>query len=364
MLQPLRHRPILRAVAAVVAFGAVAAGCGSSDTATTTTTIALPTRVVMTRVAGNTESELLFALYSQALEDAGLRVVRKDAVPDRAALYAAVQSGSVQLAPDFSGQFLDYLTSTGATPATTVASTVPDTTAGTGAASSTPGTAPGSTPGSAPGTDALGSDALPTTTALPLPDGPPRTVDQQEAVIRSLLPATLTTSTVSTAEDKQVVACSAGAVAKHTLGTDTDLGVASADIVLGGPTGFETAKPFGAAAIEAAYNATFKDVVTLAPADIAAAVKDGKVDCVVVDSTDPVIGAQKLTVLLDDKALVPPNGAFALVTTAAATPEVTVAINAVNAKLTTAAFADLVDQVVNKGREPDYLASLFLQRKS
>ena len=348
MLQPQRRRSLLRVVAGVVAFGAVAAGCGS-DAATTTTTIALPQRVVLTRVGGDTQSELVFALYAQALEDAGLRVVRKDPVADRAALYAAIKDGSVQLVPDFSGEFLDYLKSTGATPATTVA----ETTVPVSVPADTLGTTPGAT-----------IDTLPTTTTLPLPEGPPRTLDQQEAVIRSLLPSTLTTSTVSTAEDKQVVACSADAVEKYTLGTDTDLGVASADLVLGGPTGFTTATPFGANAIADAYNATFKDVVELAPADIAAAVKDAKVDCVVVASTDPVIGAEKLTALLDDKALVPPNGALAVIDATAATPEVTAAINAVNAKLNPTALANLVDQVVNKGQAPDYLASLFLQRQS
>lgn len=348
MLQPQRRRSVLRFVAAVVVFGAVAAGCGS-DAATTTTTVALPQRLVLTRVAGDTQSELIFALYSQALEDAGLRVVRKDPVADRTVLYAAIQDGSVQLVPDFSGQFLDYLKTTGATPATTVAETT------------VAGSSPDGTLGTVPGASI---DGLPTTTRLPLPDGPPRTLDQQEAVIRSLLPSTLTTSTVSTAEDKQVVACSADAVEKHTLGTDTDLGVASAELVLGGPTGFTTATPFGATAIADAYNATFKDVVELAPADIAAAVKDAKVDCVIIASTDPVIGAEKLTVLLDDKALVTPNGALAVINVTAATPEVTAAIDAVNAKLNSTVLANLVDQVVNKGQAPDYLASLFLQRQS
>ena len=73
-----------------------------------------------------------------------------------------------------------------------------------------------------------------------------------------------------------------------------------------------------------------------------------------------MISAQTMTVLLDDKALVDPNGLVPLVNTEAATPLVLQALNEVSTKLTPAAFASMVDQVQNHGQSPDYLASVFL----
>ena len=164
----------------------------------------------------------------------------------------------------------------------------------------------------------------------------------------------------SSAEVKQVIACSQAVVDAHTLGTLTDLGAVADQITIGGPAGFETSTPLGIATLADSYHATFKNFVTLTDDQIADAVKNNTVDCVALSSDNPVISAQTMTVLLDDKALVDPNGLVPLVNTEAATPLVLQALNEVSTKLTPATFAAMVDQVQNHGQSPDYLASVFL----
>ncbi len=335
-----RRPHLLRTVGATVVLAGVAAACSSSTTSTTTTS-ALPQKVVVSSVAGDQMSTLLGALYAESLLNAGLRVERRDPYPDWPSAYAALLNGSVQVVPDFSGDLLTYLHSIGATPATT---TVPASTL-----------EPSTTIEQAPGvTDS-------TTTTIELPTGEPKTVEEQVAVVKSLLPTALQVSNGSTAEHKQAIACSKAATDANTLGTYTDLGPVAGKLTLGGPAGFETSAPMGLATLASAYGATFKAFVVVTPDKVDAAVKAGTVDCAVVDSTDAVVTGESMTVLLDDKALVPPNGALAVMSTPGATSVVVAAVNAVDAKLTPPVIDGMTDQIVNKGQSPEYLASLFLQ---
>jgi len=347
VLNHVRRRPrVLRAAAACLALAAVASACGSDET--TATTVTLPQTVVVTHVAGDDTSQLMAALYAQALENAGLRVVRKDPIGDRSVYWDATQQGSVQVVPEKTGDLLAYLHSIGATPQSTTTTVAP----ATSALDTT--TIPGA---SAPETVPVDTEAT-TTTTLPTN---PRTVDDQVAVINSLLPQTLVVSSAGTGEVKQVIACSQKAEEAHTMGTLTDLGEIADQIVLGGPPGFETSTPLGLGTLADSYHATnFKQFVPLTDDQISDAVKNGTVDCVVTSSDNPAIGAQTMTVLLDDKALVDPNAPVALVNRDAGTPTVLQALDSVSSKLTQEQLNSLIDQMKNKGQSPDYLASVFL----
>ena len=347
MLNDVRRPRFRRAAAACLALAAVASACGSDETSTATT-VTLPQAVVITHVAGDDTSELMAALYAQALENAGLRVVRKDPIGDRSVYWDATQQGTVQVVPEKTGDLLTYLHSIGATPQPTTTTVAPVTSAPD--ATTIPGA---STPETVP----VDTEAT-TTTILPTN---PRTVDDQVAVINSLLPATLVVSSAGTGEVKQVIACSTKAEEAHTMGTITDLGVIADQIVLGGPAGFETSTPLGLGTLADSYHASdFKQFVPLTDDQISDAVTNGTVDCVVTSSDNPAIGAQSMTVLLDDKALVDPNAPVALVNRAAGTPEVLQALDAVSSKLTQEQLNSLIDQMKNKGQSPDYLASVFL----
>ncbi|MEI7546750.1 MAG: glycine betaine ABC transporter substrate-binding protein, partial [Actinomycetota bacterium] len=82
-------------------------------------------RVAITSVKGDVTSELLAAIYARALENAGVRITRKDPVAmDRPAYYKALQDGQFQMIPEFSDELLKYVldsVDTGTTPSTTEA---------------------------------------------------------------------------------------------------------------------------------------------------------------------------------------------------------------------------------------------------
>ena len=89
---PVRRSRALRAIAAVTVLTALAAACGS-DSEATATTIALPQTVIVTHVDGDPMSQLMAALYAQGLENAGLRVIRKDPIGDRSVYYDVPPAG-------------------------------------------------------------------------------------------------------------------------------------------------------------------------------------------------------------------------------------------------------------------------------
>lgn len=348
----MRRSRALRALTACIALATIAAACGSDDSAGTTT-IALPQTVIVTHVDGDPTSQLMGALYAQALENAGLRVIRKDPIGDRTVYYQALQDGTVEVVPELTGDLLAYLHSIGATPQTPTTTTASTTT-----------TIPGETiaplPSDEPTTTATTTtvDTGPTTTTT-LPANP-RTVTDQATVIRALLPFELSISEPSSAEVKQVIACSQAATEAHTLGTITDLGTVADQITLGGPAGFETSTPLGLGTLADSYHANFKQFVPLTDDQVADAVKNGTVDCVVTSSVNPVIAAQTMTVLLDDKALVDPNAIMALVNAKAGTATVLQALNGVDSKLTQADLTTMLGEMANNKQSPDYLASVYL----
>ena len=124
MLHHVRRSRVLRAAAACLAVAAIASACGS-DEAATTTTVALAQAVSVTHVAGDSTSELMAALYAQALTNAGLRVSRRDPLGDRSAYWDAVQQGTVDVVPELTGDLLAYLHSIGATPQPTTTTPPP-----------------------------------------------------------------------------------------------------------------------------------------------------------------------------------------------------------------------------------------------
>ncbi|MFT3852246.1 MAG: glycine betaine ABC transporter substrate-binding protein [Ilumatobacteraceae bacterium] len=355
MSRPVRRSRALRALTACIALATIAAACGSDDGAGTTT-IALPQTVIVTHVDGDPTSQLMGALYAQALENAGLRVIRKDPIGDRTVYYQALQQGTVEIVPELTGDLLTYLHSIGATPHPATTTTAPTTT-----------TIPGETVPSVPVEDSTTAattttDAGPTTTTT-LPTNP-RTVTDQATVLRALLPFELSISEPSTAEVKQVIACSQTATEAHTLGTITDLGAVADQITLGGPAGFETSTPLGLGTLADSYHANFKQFVPLTDDQIADAVKNGTVDCVATSSVNPVIAAQTMTVLLDDKALVDPNAVMALVNGTAGTATVLQALNGVDSKLTQTDLTTMLGEMANNKQSPDYLASVYLSTTS
>ena len=278
------------------------AACG--DSKATESTVALKPKITISSTSDPT-SVMLAEIYGQALEKAQFRVARKKAFDTPEALYADMQSGGVQLTGATTQALYSWLQSQS-----------------------------GST------------DALPTTTAL------------QTAAISKGLPATLKLGATSTAEDKDVIFCSATFTQANTLVTLTDLSTKPETATLAAPDGFDTATPLGAAALKDLYQIQFKSVVPTAADKIIDAVTAGTADCGVGRSADPALAPVTFTVLEDDKSLVPNNVMLPLITTSAASADVLAVVDATSARLTAGQLRSLM-QRLKDGASPELAANEF-----
>ncbi|MGZ4672436.1 MAG: glycine betaine ABC transporter substrate-binding protein [Ilumatobacteraceae bacterium] len=278
------------------------AACGSSSASSDT--VAVKPKITVSSTNDPT-SVMLSEIYAQALEKAEFRVARKKAYDTPEALYAAMQAGDVQLTGATTQQLFAWAEKQ-----------------------------KGST------------DALPATTAL------------QTVAIAKALPASLKLGQASTAEDKAVIFCAATFTQANTIATLTDLGTKPQTATLAAPDGFDTATPLGAAALKDTYQIQFKSVVPTAADGIVAAVTGGKADCGVGRSGDPALAPVTLTVLQDDKALVPNDVMLSLVTTAAGTPDVLTVVDAASTRLTTEQLRSL-EQRLKDGASPELAANEF-----
>jgi osmoprotectant transport system substrate-binding protein len=250
------------------------------------------------------ESELLAQIYGQALEAAGFDVSYELGIGAREAYLGAVEGGEVGLVPEYTGSLLAFI-----------------------------------------------SDEPPTAT----------NVEEQITAIGEELPEGLEVLTPSSAEDKDTIVCTQQVVDEFSLTDLSSLFENSADITLGAPPEFETRSPFGLAGFSEIYDAEFAEFVPLAPGDIPAALEAGEIDCGNIFSTDPAIETGGFVALEDDQTIVPNEAVLPLVRSELVTPEMTAALDEVNAALDTETLTSLLAQVVNDQLGADVVAAEFLE---
>ena len=382
------------------ALAALAFSACSDATSTPTPTLQLPPRIAVTSVKGDPESQLLAAIYARVLEDGGFRVARKDPVEmDRAQYYQAIQDGTFQLIPDYSNDLLQFIyslpnasplptTSLPTSPATTVApvvvstTTLPSTTVpGTTVAGETTTTAGDTTTTEASTattteiattvvettevTTTLVATTLvgdTTTTAVPTP-GNGNSIVEQVLALNAGLPSALVVNNGSLAEKKQIIACSTEAMeanADTQLRSLTDLASNAPGIVLGASAAFMDDEAHGLAAFELYYGGEFKDTAVIEDADLATAITDGDADCFVMNSLNPLVTSQRMTILVDDRLMVPTNAALALMASTSATPEAIGTIDAIAVALTTERLNQMLNEIINNGGDPIVVANAFV----
>ena len=179
------------------------------------------------------ESALLAEIYGQALAAAGTDVSYQLNIGSREAYITAIKDGDIDLVPEYTGNLLAFLTA---------------------------------------------------------PEQPSAvTVDEQVAALADALPDGLEVLTPSSAEDKDTIVCTQDVVDAHHLTDLSSLFAVADQITLGAPPEFETRTPFGIKGFKDIYDATFKEFVPLAPADIKDALSSGAIDCGNIFSTDPAI---------------------------------------------------------------------------
>jgi osmoprotectant transport system substrate-binding protein len=190
-----------------------------------------------------------------------------------------------------------------------------------------------------------------------------RSVAEQVTAIKAALPSGVAVGNGTSAESKQVIACTSTAI-KATqaaqLVTLTDLAGLAPGITLGGSAAFFADNEFGYPAFRSFYGGTFKSTVTVEEAGLADAFSNGTIGCAAMNSMNPIITTQQLTVLDDDKVMVPSNSAIALMSATIAEGQVIAAIDTLNASLTTARLNQMVNEVDTNHTDPIVVANAFM----
>lgn len=362
-------RTLILAVASLLTLSA----CAKEETQTLPS-VQLAPRVIITSIKGDPASELLAAIYARALENAGVRVVRKDPIEaDQAALATALASGDIQLVPQFSGDVLSYALSVGnadttvpgstepAGPATTQApipttttTIAPDTTGVTDTSTADTAAPDTSTPDTSTGSE---------TTEAPQSLGGGRSVADQVVALMGLLPTEINVIGATEAENKQVIACTADTMKAHNayeFTTLTNLASLAPDIRLGAPAAYLADTEQGWSAWERLYGGTFAATVQVEADGLADAITNNTADCYVMNSLDPLITTQNLTILVDDQYMVTSNAAVAYVQSIVNTAEVTTALEKLAKGLTTEVLNQMLNAIAVNGTDPTVVANAFV----
>ena len=154
----------------------------------------------------------------------------------------------------------------------------------------------------------------------------------------------------------------AATAAKYHLKTIADLEPYASSMVFGGPPEFKT-RSDGLAGLKANYGLTFKSFDPLdesGPITLAA-LTSGKVQAADVFTTTPQIITDKLVSLADPKFNFAAQNVIPLVYKPDLTPTISATLNAVSAKLTTAALLQMDNEVITNKANYTTAAQGFLQ---
>ena len=302
-------RYVFTAVAVLAA--TVLAACGSSSNPTggksSTAGSAASSGSAGSVVIGSAnfqENVLLMDIYAAALKAKGVTVTTKPNIGSRQVYIPALQDGSIDLIPEYSGVLLQYFNKT----ATQVSS----------------------------------ADVL---TAL-----------------QAALPATLTVLDQSSAQDKDAIVVTKDTAAKYNLKSIADLAPVASKLTLGAAPEFATVAD-GVPALKSIYGVTFG---TFKPLDAGGpltinALKNGQIDAGDIFTTDPSITADNFVALDDPKNEFAAQNVLPLITKSKVTPTISSALNAVSAKLDTATLTTLVAKVITDKADPATVASDWLK---
>jgi osmoprotectant transport system substrate-binding protein len=251
------------------------------------------------------ENEVLAEVYALALQAKGVKVTTKLSIGAREVYYPQVEKGAISIIPEYNGTLLTV-------------------------------------------------EADPTSTA--------KTTADVDAALAAKLPSTLTVLNPAPAQDSDSITVTQATATKYKLKTIADLAPYAKDMVLGAPPEFKT-RSDGIAGLKATYGLTFKSFDPLdesGPITLAA-LTGGKVQAADVFTTTPQIISDKLVSLADPKFNFAAQNVIPLVYKPAVTPTITATLNAVDAKLTTAALLQLDVAVITNKEDYTTAAQQWLQ---
>ncbi|MEU3347735.1 ABC transporter substrate-binding protein [Streptomyces sp. NPDC006700] len=253
------------------------------------------------------ESILIADIYGEALKAKGIKVEYKPNIGSRETTYGLLKNGSITVLPEYNGALLAYLDSKAA----------------------------------------------------------PTSVEATTAAINAKLDSGLTLLEPAPAEDKDSVTVNAATAEKYGLtekSSITDLKDAAKDLVIGGSPEFQ-ARQQGLKGLKSEYGLEFKSFKALDAGGplTQAALKKNTVQVADLFTTDPTIAREKFVVLQDPKNLFGFENVQPLVYKSGLDQKGVDALNAVSAKLDTAALLDMDTQVQSQNRDPLDVAKAWLK---
>ncbi|MFE2067786.1 ABC transporter substrate-binding protein [Streptomyces sp. NPDC059467] len=254
------------------------------------------------------ESTLIADVYGEALKAKGVKVTYKPNIGSRETTYGLLKNGTISVLPEYNGALLAYLD----------------------------------------------------------PKATPKSVEETTKAVEAKLDSKLTLLDPAAAQDKDTVTVNAATAAKYKLtekSSIADLKSIAKDLVIGASPEFQTRQQ-GLVGLKSVYGLEFKSFKALdagGPLTEAALTKNA-VQAADIFSTDPTITKEKFVVLQDPENLFGFENVQPLVYKSALNQTATDALNAVSAKLDTAALLDLDTQVLSGNKDPLDVAQAWLKK--
>jgi osmoprotectant transport system substrate-binding protein len=249
------------------------------------------------------ESQVLGEIYAGALKAKGITVSTKPNIGSRDVYIKALEDGSIDIVPEYTGSLLTFLK----------------------------GTPPSQDP------------------------------DAVYATLKTTLPPTLVVLNKSTAEDKNSMVVTKDTAAKFSLKSIADLAAHQADITVAAPPAFQSRQQ-GLVGLKSEYSFTPANFLPLKGAAVVNALLNNQAQAANIFSTDPSISTNGFVTLEDPKLLFGSDNVVPLLRKDKVNDTITAALNAVSAKIDTATLTDLVKQVDVDKKDASAVAKDFLSK--
>jgi osmoprotectant transport system substrate-binding protein len=182
--------------------------------------------------------------------------------------------------------------------------------------------------------------------------------DEVYAHVQEVIPDDFVVLDKSAAEDNDSINVTQETADEYSLTTIADLEAVAGDLTLAAPPEFKE-RPQGIPGLEKTYGVVFGSFRPLSGQSIIQALANGQADAANIFSTDPAIAANGFVTLEDTEKLFGSQNIVPLVRADRA-DEVKETLNAVSAKLTTQAVADMLKQTDIEKKDPQEVAAQFL----
>ncbi|MDQ2781583.1 MAG: ABC transporter substrate-binding protein [Actinomycetota bacterium] len=302
----MKRTIILAGATAVAALSLAACGASSDPTAPAGGgggTSSAASGSITVGSADFSESQVLGEVYAGALKAKGIKVSTKPNIGSRDVYIKALEDGSVDIVPEYTGSLLTFLK----------------------------GTAPSQDP-----------DAIFT-------------------ALKAALPPTLVVLDKSTAEDKNSMVVTKDTASKLSLKSIADLAAHQDEITVAAPPEFQQRQQ-GLLGLKSDYGFTPKAFLPLKGAAIVNALLNGQAQTANIFSTDPSIATNGFVTLEDPKLIFGSDNIVPLVRKDKVNDTITTALNAVSAKIDTATLAGLVKEVDVDKKDASAVAKEFLTK--